>query len=326
MGQKVNPHGLRVGVIKDWDSRWYASDEKVGDLIVEDQKIRKYLKKTLYGAGVPKIEIERSNEVVTIFLHCARPGMVIGKGGEQIEQYRLAVEKLIGKKVRLNIVEVRNPDMNAQLVAENIAQQLEKRISHRRAMKNAMARAMRAGAKGIKVCCSGRLGGREIAGVEHYHEGTIPLQTIRADIEYGFAEAATTFGRIGVKVWIYKGEVLSQTLRTTPAPWTPPSPTRSVVSVVPAGMATAAAVSATGARAAGSTVTVRAVSTAARAVPRAVSTVPPIPAVRLPPRRLRHPLRKEEPSNASAEESQVSPCTPRPYDRQGHPRQHHCLR
>ena len=216
MGQKVNPHGLRVGVIKDWDSRWYASDEKVGDLIVEDQKIRKYLKKTLYGAGVPKIEIERSNEVVTVFLHCARPGMVIGKGGEQIEQYRLAVEKLIGKKVRLNIVEVRNPDMNAQLVAENIAQQLEKRISHRRAMKNAMARAMRAGAKGIKVCCSGRLGGREIAGVEHYHEGTIPLQTIRADIEYGFAEAATTFGRIGVKVWIYKGEVLSQTLRTTP--------------------------------------------------------------------------------------------------------------
>ena len=216
MGQKVNPHGLRVGVIKDWDSRWYASDEKVGDLIVEDQKIRKYLKKTLYGAGVPKIEIERSNDVVTIFLHCARPGMVIGKGGEQIEQYRLAVEKLIGKKVRLNIVEVKNPDMDAQLVAENIAQQLEKLISHRRAMKNAMARAMRAGAKGIKVCCSGRLGGREIAGVEHYHEGTIPLQTIRADIEYGFAEAATTFGRIGVKVWIYKGEVLSTKLRTTP--------------------------------------------------------------------------------------------------------------
>ena len=216
MGQKVNPHGLRVGVIKDWDSRWYASDEKVGDLIVEDQKIRKYLKKTLYGAGVPKIEIERSADTVTIYLHCARPGVVIGKGGEQIEQYRLAVEKMIGKKVKLNIVEVKNPDMNAQLVAENIAQQLEKRIGFRRAMKNAMARAMRAGAKGIKTCCSGRLGGREIAGVEHYHEGTIPLQTIRADIEYGFAEAATTFGRIGVKVWIYKGEVLSQTLRTTP--------------------------------------------------------------------------------------------------------------
>ena len=216
MGQKVHPHGLRVGVIKDWDSRWYASEEKVGDLIVEDKKIRNYLKKTLYGAGVPRIEIERSSDIVTVFLHCARPGMVIGKGGEQIELYRLAVEKMIGKKVRLNIVEVRNPDMDAQLVAENIAQQLEKRISHRRAMKNAMARAMRAGAKGIKTCCSGRLGGREIAGVEHYHEGTIPLQTIRADIEYGFAEAATTFGRIGVKVWIYKGEVLSQTLRTTP--------------------------------------------------------------------------------------------------------------
>ena len=216
MGQKVNPHGLRVGVIKDWDSRWYASDEKVGDLIVEDQKIRKYLKKTLYGAGVPKIEIERSADVVTIYLHCARPGVVIGKGGEQIEQYRLAVEKLIGKKVKLNIVEVKNPDMNAQLVAENIAQQLEKRISFRRAMKKAMQQATRLGAKGIKVTCAGRLGGAEIARSESYHEGTIPLQTIRADIEYGFAEAATTFGRIGVKVWIYKGEVLSQTLRTTP--------------------------------------------------------------------------------------------------------------
>ena len=216
MGQKVNPHGLRVGVIKDWDSRWYASEEKVGDLIVEDQKIRKYLKKTLYGAGVPKIEIERSNDIVTIYLHCARPGVVIGKGGEQIEQYRLAVEKMIGKKVKLNIVEVRNPDMNAQLVAENIAQQLEKRISFRRAMKKAMQQATRLGAKGIKVTCGGRLGGAEIARSESYHEGTIPLQTIRADIEYGFAEAATTFGRIGVKVWIYKGEVLSQTLRTTP--------------------------------------------------------------------------------------------------------------
>ena len=216
MGQKVNPHGLRVGVIKDWDSRWYASNEKVGDLLVEDKKIRDYLKKSLYSAGVPKIEIERSNDVVTVYLHCARPGMVIGKGGAEVEKIRLSLEKLIGKKVKLSIVEVRNPDMDAQLVAENIAQQLEKRISHRRAMKNAMGRAMRAGAKGIKCCCSGRLGGREIAGVEHYHDGTIPLQTIRADIDYGFAEAATTFGRIGVKVWIYKGEVLSQTLRTTP--------------------------------------------------------------------------------------------------------------
>ena len=220
MGQKVNPHGLRVGVIKDWDSRWYASEEKVGDLIVEDQKIRKYLKKLVYGAGVPKIEIERSgegaNEVVTIFLHCARPGVVIGKGGTEIERLRLELEKKLGKPVALNIVEVKTPDTDAQLVAENIAQQLEKRISFRRAMKNCMGRAMRMGARGIKVMCSGRLGGREIAGVEHYHEGTIPLQTIRADIEYGFAEAATTFGRIGVKVWIYKGEVLSQTLRTTP--------------------------------------------------------------------------------------------------------------
>ena len=216
MGQKVNPHGMRVGVIKDWDSRWYASNEKVGDLLVEDKKIRDYLKKELYNAQVPKIEIERSTNGITVYLHCARPGMVIGKGGELIEQYRANVAKLTGKNVKLNIVEVRNPDMNAQLVAENIAQQLEKRISHRRAMKNAMGRAMRAGAKGIKCSCSGRLGGREIAGNEHYHEGTIPLQTIRADIEYGFAEAATTFGRIGVKVWIYKGEVLSQTLRTTP--------------------------------------------------------------------------------------------------------------
>ena len=216
MGQKVNPHGMRVGVIKDWDSRWYASNEKVGDLLVEDHKIRVYLKKLLFAAGVSKIEIERSNEVVTIYLHVARPGVVIGKGGEQIEQYRKDVEKLIGKTVKLNIVEVRNPDMDAQLVAENIAAQLEKRISHRRAMKNAMGRAMRAGAKGIKCNCGGRLGGREIAGSEHYHEGTIPLQTLRADIDYGFPEAKTTYGRIGVKVWLYKGEVLTGGPRTTP--------------------------------------------------------------------------------------------------------------
>ena len=216
MGQKVNPNGFRVGVIKDWDSRWYAREDKVGDLIVEDYKIREYLKKTLYSAGVPTIEIERDSAKVRIYIHCSRPGVVIGKGGAEIERLRQEVEKLIGKPVALSIVEVRTPDTNAQLVAESIAQQLEKRIGFRRAMKNAMGRAMRAGAKGIKCCCSGRLGGREIAGVEHYHEGTIPLQTIRADIEYGFAEAATTFGRIGVKVWIYKGEVLTQTLRTTP--------------------------------------------------------------------------------------------------------------
>ena len=216
MGQKVNPHGLRVGVIKDWDSRWYARNEKVGDLLVEDKKIRDYLKKTLYSAGIPKIEIERDNAKVRIYLHCARPGVVIGKGGEQIEQYRQTVEKMIGKPVALNIVEVKQVDTNAQLVAENIAQQLEKRIGFRRAMKNAMGRAMRIGARGIKTQVSGRLGGAEIARTEHYHDGTIPLQTLRADIDYGFAEAATTYGRIGVKVWIYKGEVLTQALRTTP--------------------------------------------------------------------------------------------------------------
>ena len=216
MGQKVNPHGLRVGVIKDWDSRWYARNEKVGDLVVEDYNLRKYLKKTLYSAGIPKIEIERDNAKIKIYLHCARPGVVIGKGGTEIERLRLELEKKLGKPVALNIVEVKSPDTNAQLVAENIAQQLEKRIAFRRAMKNAMGRAMRSGARGIKVMCSGRLAGAEIARNECYHDGTIPLQTIRADIEYGFAEAATTFGRIGVKVWIYKGEVLSQTLRTTP--------------------------------------------------------------------------------------------------------------
>ena len=216
MGQKVNPHGLRVGVIKDWDSRWYARNEKVGDLLVEDKKIRDYLKKTLYGAGIPKIEIERDNAKVRIYLHCARPGVVIGKGGEEIKKIEAKLVKMIGKPVDLKIVEVKNADMDAQLVAENIAQQLEKRIGFRRAMKNAMGRAMRSGARGIKTCCSGRLGGAEIARTEHYHDGTIPLQTLRADIDYGFAEAATTYGRIGVKVWIYKGEVLTQTLRTTP--------------------------------------------------------------------------------------------------------------
>lgn len=216
MGQKVNPHGLRVGVIKDWDSRWYAREDKVGDLVVEDYNIRKYLKNKLYAAGVAKIEIERSNGKVKINLWCSRPGVVIGKAGAEIENLRKEMEARLGKSVNLNIVEVRSPDLNAQLVAENIAQQLEKRISFRRAMKKAMQQATRLGAKGIKVTCGGRLGGAEIARSESYHEGTIPLQTIRADIEYGFAEAATTFGRIGVKVWIYKGEVLSQTLRTTP--------------------------------------------------------------------------------------------------------------
>jgi len=216
MGQKVNPHGFRVGVIKDWDSRWYARADKVGDLIVEDYNIRKYLKELLFSAGVPRIEIERDNAKVRIFIHCSRPGIVIGKGGAEIERLRQTVEKRIGKPVALSIVEVKNPDTNAQLISEGIAAKLEKRIGFRRAMKNAMSRAMRLGVRGIKVMVSGRLGGAEIARSETYHEGTIPLQTLRADIEYGFAEAATTYGRIGVKVWVYNGEILSQTLRTTP--------------------------------------------------------------------------------------------------------------
>lgn len=208
MGQKVNPHGLRVGVIKDWDSRWFAKDKDFGDTLVEDYNLRKHLKKKLYGAGVPKIEIERDASKVRIHIHCAKPGMVIGKGGAEIEKLRLECEKILNKPVAINIVEVKSPDLNAQLVAENIAQQLEKRISFRRAMKQAIGRAMRFGAKGIKTQVGGRLGGAEIARTEQYHEGTIPLQTIRADIDYGFAEAATTYGRIGVKVWVYKGEVL----------------------------------------------------------------------------------------------------------------------
>ncbi len=209
MGQKVNPHGLRVGVIKDWDSRWFAKDNVFGDTLVEDYNLRKTLKKQLYSAGVPKIEIERDASKVRIHIHCAKPGMVIGKGGTEIEKLRQQCEKMLGKPVVINIVEVRQPDLNAQLVAENIASQLERRISFRRAMKGCIGRSMRLGAKGIKTKVSGRLGGAEIARSEEYHDGTIPLQTLRADIDYGFAEAATTYGRIGVKVWLYKGEVLN---------------------------------------------------------------------------------------------------------------------
>ena len=208
MGQKVNPHGLRVGVIKDWDSRWFAKDKDFGDLLVEDYNLRKFLKKQLYSAGIPKIEIERDATKVRVNIHCSKPGMVIGKGGAEIDKLRAQCEKLLKKPVLLNIIEVKSPDMNAQLVAENIAVQLEKRISFRRAMKQSIGRAMKLGAKGIKVQVSGRLGGAEIARTEQYHEGTIPLQTLRADIDYGFAEAATTYGRLGVKVWLYKGEVL----------------------------------------------------------------------------------------------------------------------
>ena len=209
MGQKVNPHGLRVGVIKDWDSRWFVKDNEFGDTLVSDYNLRKYLKKTLYAAGVSKIEIERDASRVRVHIHCAKPGIVIGKGGAEIEKLRLTCEKMLGKPTLVNILEVRSPDVNAQLVAENIAQQLEKRISFRRAMKQAIGRAMKLGAKGIKTQVSGRLGGADIARTEQYHEGTIPLQTLRADIDYGFAEAHTTYGRVGVKVWIYRGEVLA---------------------------------------------------------------------------------------------------------------------
>lgn len=216
MGQKVNPHGFRVGVIKDWDSRWFARDEVFGDTLVEDHKLRTILLKQLAAAGVPKIEIERDASKVRVHIHCAKPGIVIGKGGSEIEKLRLQCEKILNKPVTINIVEVKSPDLNAQLVAENIAQQLEKRISFRRAMKQCIGRAMKMGAKGIKTQVSGRLGGAEIARREQYHDGTIPLQTIRADIDYGFTEAATTYGRIGVKVWIYRGEVLHDNRKQQP--------------------------------------------------------------------------------------------------------------
>ncbi len=217
MGQKVNPHGLRVGVIKGWDSRWCVKDEVFGDTLVQDYKIRKLLKEELQKAGVPKIEIERDQYRVRVFIHCAKPGMVIGRSGDNIEKLKKEVEAIVGKDangnvipVSVNVVEVRNPELNAQLVAENIAAQLEGRVAFRRAMKMAIRNTMRLGARGIKITCGGRLGGAEIARSEHYHEGTIPLQTIRADIDYGFWEANTTYGKIGVKVWIYNGEVLSE--------------------------------------------------------------------------------------------------------------------
>lgn len=210
MGQKVNPNGFRVGVIRDWNTRWYASKKEFSDFLIEDKKIREHLKKTHYAAGVSKIDIERAAGKVTVSIHTARPGVLIGKGGVGVDAIKTDVTALIGKPVNVNIMEVKNPDANAQLVAESIAAQLEKRISFRRAMKQSMGRAMKAGAKGIKLMCSGRLGGAEIARTEGYHEGSIPLQTMRADIEYGFAEAHTTYGRIGIKVWIYKGEVLNR--------------------------------------------------------------------------------------------------------------------
>ena len=208
MGQKVNPHGLRVGVIKDWESRWFADDENFSDNLVEDYKIREFLKKKLYHAGISKIEIERTNDRVKVLVYTAKPGVVIGKGGAEIEKLKGELAKYSTKKVLVDIKEVKRPDNDAQLVAENIAQQLENRISFRRAMKSCMGRAMKAGAKGIKTSCSGRLGGADMARTEFYSEGNIPLQTLRADIDYGFAEANTTYGKIGVKTWVYHGEVL----------------------------------------------------------------------------------------------------------------------
>ncbi|KGN02693.1 30S ribosomal protein S3 [Clostridium novyi A str. 4570] len=209
MGQKVHPHGLRVGVIKDWDAKWYANSQNFADNLIEDDKIRKFVKKKSYSAGIAKIEIERTAKRVKINIHTGKPGMIIGKGGKGIEELKSEILKMIKEKnVIINIVEVKRPETDAQLMAENVAQQLEKRISFRRAMKQTIQRAMRSGAKGVKTACSGRLGGAEIARTEQYHEGTIPLQTLRADIDYGFAEADTTYGKIGVKVWLYKGEVL----------------------------------------------------------------------------------------------------------------------
>ena len=207
MGQKVNPHGLRVGVIKDWDSRWFANKSDFGDTLVEDYNVRKFIKKNLYAAGVPKIEIERFADKVRIHIHCAKPGVVIGRGGAEIEKLRAQLEKMLNKQVYVNIVEVKQPDMDAQLVAEKIALDLENRISFRRAMKQSIGRTMRLGAKGIKTKVSGRLGGAEIARSESYREGSIPLQTLRANIDYGVTTAHTTYGAIGIKVWIYKGEL-----------------------------------------------------------------------------------------------------------------------
>lgn len=208
MGQKVNPHGLRVGVIKDWDSKWYADKKNFADYLIEDNKIRKYIKAKLFTSGIDKIEIERSANRVKLNVHTAKPGMVIGKGGSGVEQLRVELEKMTGKKIIVNVEEVKVPELSAQLVAENIANSLERRVSFRRAMKQAIQRTMRSGAKGIKTAVAGRLGGADMARTEGYSEGNIPLHTLRADIDYGFTEANTTYGKLGVKVWIYKGEVL----------------------------------------------------------------------------------------------------------------------
>ncbi len=218
MGQKINPHGFRVGVIKDWDSRWIAKKDQIADYIVEDDKIRKYIKTKHIAAGISKIEIERAANKIVVIIYTARPGILIGKAGAGIDELRNELAKEIGKNVAINIIEIRRPDVDAQLIAENVAGQLERRISFRRAMKQCISRAMKSGVKGVKIKCGGRLGGAEIARSEEYHEGSIPLQTIRADIDYGFAEAATTYGRIGIKVWVYRGEVLGNPLKDRKRP------------------------------------------------------------------------------------------------------------
>ena len=210
MGQKVTPHGLRVGIIKDWDSRWFADKKSFGDSLVEDYNLRVFLKNKLFQAGVARIEIEKFANKIRISIHAGKPGIVIGKGGSEIEKLKKELEKMTGKTIILNVIEVKVPELSAQLVAENIASQLERRISFRKAMKQSMGRTMKLGAKGIKTCVAGRVGGAEIARTEQYHEGTIPLQTLRADIDYGFTEANTTYGKLGVKVWIYKGEILPE--------------------------------------------------------------------------------------------------------------------
>jgi small subunit ribosomal protein S3 len=210
VGQKVNPHGLRLGIIKDWDAKWYANDKDFANLLVEDNMVREFIKNKLYSAGISRIVIERTANKVKIFIHTAKPGMVIGKGGAGVDELKKQLESLTKKSIIINIVEIKNPETNAQLVAENIAAQLEKRVSFRKAMKQSIGRSMRYGIKGIKTGVAGRLGGAEMARTEGYHEGTIPLHTLRADIDYGFAEAHTTYGKIGVKVWIYKGEVLKK--------------------------------------------------------------------------------------------------------------------
>jgi len=214
VGQKVNPKGLRVGIIREWDAKWFADKKNFAGLLLEDQKIRKFIKKKLYTAGISRIQIERAANKVKISIYTAKPGIVIGRGGSEVEGLRVQIEKMTGKQININIVEIKTPEIDAQLMAENVASQLEKRIAFRRAMKQSVSRAMKMGAKGIRIACSGRLAGAEIARTEWYSEGKVPLHTLRADIDYGFAEAKTTYGKIGVKVWIYKGEVLPEVKKT----------------------------------------------------------------------------------------------------------------